>query len=452
LKSVGIWLGATLFGVLAARRIGTGLKALGGHNEMAIMALGLAMIVAGLFEEAHLAMIIGAYVMGLSLSRTDISHVVREALHPVFAFLVPLFFTVMGMMVDVTQFMNPRILLFGVLYTIGAVVAKLVGCGLPTLLCGFNLMGALRVGLGMVPRGEVALIVAGIGLASGCLTPDVFGVAVFMTLLTTVIPPPFLVRAFRSARPGLRDSAKVVAALPQMIYAFPTPQVAHLMLSHLLDAIRREGFFVHTLDHGRGVYQARKDAAVIGITFERDRISFEVDRRDVEFVKTAMGEVMAEIEETLKALRHPLDAAGILKQERLNGANGRQGAAEKLWKHVRMETVTPALQGGGEGRGDRRTARSAGRCRSGDRPAGGAGSGDAARAGDVNRSQGWAGLSAWPHPGRARAGLRGRGEAGGRGFSVGGRRAGARVHAGALSGRGDGAVSGVHGGIAGGAG
>jgi Kef-type K+ transport system membrane component KefB/mannitol/fructose-specific phosphotransferase system IIA component (Ntr-type) len=344
-KSIGIWLGATVFGVVAGRHIGTGLKALGGHNEMAIMALGLAMIVAGLFEEAHLAMIIGAYVMGLSLSRTDISYVVRDAMHPIFAFLVPLFFTVMGMMVDITQFMNPKVLLFGVFYTVVAVLAKLIGCGLPTLFCGFNLRGALRVGLGMVPRGEVALIVAGIGLASGFLTSEVFGVAIFMTLMTTVIPPPFLVRAFRSAQSGLRDSSKEVAHLPLMIYAFPTPQVAQLMLSHLLDAIRREGFFVHRLDPGKGIYQVRKEAMVIGITFQKDRIEFEVDRHEVEFVKTAMSEVMAEIEETLKALRHPLDADGILKQESLKGPQDPQGAADKMIRYLKPETVTTTLKG-----------------------------------------------------------------------------------------------------------
>jgi mannitol/fructose-specific phosphotransferase system IIA component (Ntr-type) len=345
LKSIGIWLGATVFGVVAARRIGAGLKTLGTHNEVAIMSLGLAMIVAGLFEEAHLAMIIGAYVMGLSLSRTDISHVVREALRPIFVFLVPLFFTVMGMMVDITQFLNPKILLFGALYTIVAVLAKLLGSGLPTLLCGFNWRGALRIGLGMVPRGEVALIVAGIGLASGFLSSEVFGVAVFMTLLTTVIPPPFLVRAFRSSQSGLRDSSKDVAHLPLMIYAFPTSQVAQLMLSHLLDAIRREGFFVHALDHGNGIYQVRKDAMVIGVIFQNDRIAFEVDAHEVEFVKTAMHEVVAEIEETLKALRHPLGAAHILKQGSPAPEADGQEPACKMAKSIKPNAVTVALKG-----------------------------------------------------------------------------------------------------------
>lgn len=343
LKAIGIWLGATVFGVLAAHRIGAGLKTLGGHNEIAVMALGLAMIVAGLFEEAHLAMIVGAYVMGLSLSRTDINHVVRESLQPIFAFLVPLFFTVMGMMVNVRQFMNPKILLFGVLYTIVAVAAKLVGCGVPALFCGFNLRGALRIGLGMVPRGEVALIIAGIGLASGSLTSEVFGVAVFMTLFTTLLPPPLLVRAFRSLQSGLRDPSREAAHLPPMIYSFPTPQMGQLMLSHLLDALRREGFFVHALDHGNGIYQVRKAAMVIGITLENRCISFEIDAPEVVFVQTAMREVVAEMEETLSALRHPIDTAGFLQQESMKGGKRPQDAGAKIAKYLKPDAVKIAL-------------------------------------------------------------------------------------------------------------
>ncbi|MCL1857135.1 MAG: cation:proton antiporter [Kiritimatiellaeota bacterium] len=314
-KSIGIWLGATVFGVLAARTIGKGLKRMGGHNEIAMMALGLAMVVAGAFEEAHLAMIIGAYVMGLSLSRTDISQVVREAMHPIYAFLVPLFFVVMGMMVDVRQFASGKVLVFGAVYTLVAIVAKLVGCGAPTLLCGFNLRGAARVGLGMIPRGEVALIIAGIGLASGCLTQEVFGVAVFMTLITTVLPPPFLVMAFRSPHPGVKNKAEDDDPTPELTYRFPTPQMASLVLRQLMKSLRQEGFFVHTLNASEGLHQARKDKMVIGITKAGEGLVFDAPRHEWVFIETAMREVVAEIEETLKALRHPIDMANIRRAD-----------------------------------------------------------------------------------------------------------------------------------------
>lgn len=345
LKSIGVWLGATIFGVLVARHIGAGLKTLGGHNEIAIMALGLAMLVAGVFEEAHLAMIIGAYVMGLSLSRTDLNHVVREALQPIFTFLVPIFFTVMGMMVDVTKFLDSKILLFGVIYTILAILAKLIGCGIPALISGFNIRGAVRIGLGMIPRGEVALIVAGLGLASGCLSSEIFGVAVFMTLFTTIIPPPFMVWAFRSPKSGLRDSSKVAAESQPMIYKFPTRQMNQLMLAHLLDALRREGCFVHALDHGNRIYQVRKDAMVMGIRKEGEVLSFEIDESEVAFVQTAMREVVAEVESTLQALRHPLDPRDVLDAHNNRRQNTRSSdAGEKIARYLKPEMVKVGLK------------------------------------------------------------------------------------------------------------
>jgi Kef-type K+ transport system membrane component KefB len=69
---------------------------------------------------------------------------------------------------------------------------------------GFNFRGASRIGIGMLPRGEVALIVAGVGLAEGVIKQDLFGVAIMMTIVTTVVAPIFLVPLFNRGGPGLR--------------------------------------------------------------------------------------------------------------------------------------------------------------------------------------------------------------------------------------------------------
>ena len=68
---------------------------------------------------------------------------------------------------------------------------------MPALFVGFNRRGATRIALGMLPRGEVALIIAGIGLTSGVIGKDIFGVAIVMTIFTTVLAPVLLIRAFR---------------------------------------------------------------------------------------------------------------------------------------------------------------------------------------------------------------------------------------------------------------
>mgnify|MGYP003312697136 CR=1 FL=1 len=128
LKSFGVWLGATIIGILAARHIAKFLKTtFRSPTVIATMAFGLSLILAGFFECMGLAMIIGAYVMGLALSRTDIKHMVQETLTPVYTFLVPIFFCVMGMMVDVTALCSKPVLIFGAIYTVLAVIAKVLG-------------------------------------------------------------------------------------------------------------------------------------------------------------------------------------------------------------------------------------------------------------------------------------------------------------------------------------
>jgi len=83
-------------------------------------------------------------------------------------------------------------------------LSKLIGAGLPALVVGFNSRGAWRVAIGMLPRGEVALIIAGIGLSSEVIGQDVFGVAISMTIVTTLVAPIILVPAFTSGGSGLR--------------------------------------------------------------------------------------------------------------------------------------------------------------------------------------------------------------------------------------------------------
>ena len=162
-KAFGVWLGATAVGILIARHLSKFLKfCFRSPVVIATMAFGLSLILAGFFEYMGLAMIIGAYVMGLALSRTDLKHTIQETLTPVYTFLVPVFFCVMGMMVDISALCSTDVLIFGGVYTLLAITAKVLGCMFPARCCGFNALGGLRIGAGMVPRGEVALIIAGL--------------------------------------------------------------------------------------------------------------------------------------------------------------------------------------------------------------------------------------------------------------------------------------------------
>ena len=116
--------------------------------------------------------------------------------------LVPVFFVVMGMLVDLGAMQGA--LVFGVVLTLLAIVGKVVGSGGLALFGGFNRRGAWRIGLGMLPRGEVALIIAGIGLTRNVIGVQEFGVAIMMTVATTVLATVLLVPAFRGESSGTR--------------------------------------------------------------------------------------------------------------------------------------------------------------------------------------------------------------------------------------------------------
>ena len=224
---------------------------------MVAICFGLAMLLAGLAEMAGLAMIIGAYIMGLALSRTDLAHEIEEHLEGVYNILVPIFFCVMGMMVDFSA-MKP-VLAFGAVYSLLAVASKVLGCGLPAWAMRFNARGALRIGLGMLPRGEVALIVAGIGLAAGIINQGIFGVAIMMTVITTMLAPPLLVKSF-NGKSGLRkEMAGSSEDIESIDLEFPTRDITEFLLGRFVRALRNEEFYVNRLHTEQLTYQVRKD-------------------------------------------------------------------------------------------------------------------------------------------------------------------------------------------------
>jgi Kef-type K+ transport system membrane component KefB len=102
-----------------------------------------------------------------------------------------------GMQLDLAVFSNPHTLLLALLVTLLAVLSKLLGCGLGARSLGPR--GALQVGVGMVPRGEVGIVVAQIGLGAGVIGPPQFGAVLFMACATTLIAPPLIRPLFARA-------------------------------------------------------------------------------------------------------------------------------------------------------------------------------------------------------------------------------------------------------------
>ncbi len=206
-KAIGFWLGLTGIGILAAPHIERMVRHFRTPGSGLVFALALALLAAGLAEVFGLAFIIGAFSVGLALSSTRMGEQVEEAMTSILDFLVPVFFVVMGMLVDIAAMQNA--IVFGLVISGLAIVSKVVGSGGPALVSGFNLRGGARIGVGMMPRGEVALIIAGVGLTEGIIGHDLFGVGIMMTMLTTLLAPILLVPLFSKGGAGTKAKGEL---------------------------------------------------------------------------------------------------------------------------------------------------------------------------------------------------------------------------------------------------
>jgi Kef-type K+ transport system membrane component KefB len=167
------------------------------------LSLALALLAASIAEHYFgLAMIIGSYTFGLALSGTDLKHHIEKPLSNINAWLVPVFFVVIGMQADfVSLWTNSgdvlSVLFFVITVTVFAILSKILGCGIPTLLIGFSRKQAWRIGVGMLPRGEIALIIAGIGMSTGVIGQELFGVSIIMIIVTTILAPVLLYQSYK---------------------------------------------------------------------------------------------------------------------------------------------------------------------------------------------------------------------------------------------------------------
>ena len=145
----------------------------------------------------EIASITGAYLAGVLIAQTEFKKQIDAGIHPLtYSVFVPLFFISIGLQANARE-LGPRAM-FTVALVLVAIAAKAAGCAAFARLSGFSAKESVRVGVGMIPRGEVELIVAGYGLAAGIIGPDIFSAAVLMVLATTMVAPPLVRLVFPS--------------------------------------------------------------------------------------------------------------------------------------------------------------------------------------------------------------------------------------------------------------
>jgi len=193
MKGVGFLVAAILIGNLLVHPLIRIVDLMRGRGILFLGALIFALTLAYLADLAGSAFIIGAFAAGITLARTDRKKIIEERLQPVVDVFAPIFFVMVGIQVNISILnpLNPTnipILIIALVITVMAVVGKLVsGYVIPK-----RRANRLAIGIGMMPRGEVGLIFAQLGRATGLFSHEIFSALVVVVMVTTFLAPPLL--------------------------------------------------------------------------------------------------------------------------------------------------------------------------------------------------------------------------------------------------------------------
>ena len=186
----GLFLTITIgVGPIVVKRLtrqSTGIRPLSPFVLAMILCLGLAVTA----EMTGLAAIVGAFLAGMLFADHPQSKDIEKQVQPLLVFLTPFFFVLTGAMVDLRSISTMQAAILLGVYVLIAVLSKLIGSALAAASLGMR--SALVVGVGMVPRGEVGVIIAGNALASGAIVQKDYSMLVMMSIITTIVVPPIL--------------------------------------------------------------------------------------------------------------------------------------------------------------------------------------------------------------------------------------------------------------------
>jgi Kef-type K+ transport system membrane component KefB len=166
---------------------------------------------AGIAAAVGLSPIVGAFAVGMAVASTRVIKQMEGYVSKLEIIFAPLFFAIIGAQVDLRG-INVNVLYLAAMIVAVAIGTKLIGCGLPAMIFLKNKNKAMKVGIGMISRGEVGLIVAGVGVSSGALANDIYTTIIIMVALTTIITPVWLKVAYRKDPPESDGENKEIAS------------------------------------------------------------------------------------------------------------------------------------------------------------------------------------------------------------------------------------------------
>ncbi len=296
IKAIALWAGSTIIGIVCSRKISYWIKKTTKNTiHMALFVFGMTLIIGGVFEILGLSIIVGAYIVGLTISNTDLSYVIQEKLFPISKFFIPIFFIVSGMKVNIPEFLNPSVLFLGILLSFAAIITKFIGSAIPSFFLGFNSLGSTRIGIGMVSRGEVSLIVGSFALSAGFITSSLYSAIMFMIISSAFVTSIVAQTLYTSQKMGTKKTIKSEDHSVEV--DIEDPKLTRFIVDDFLLLMEEESFFINKIrSKEKNIYHIRKNAMFITMhVHSKGKIVFLSDIQSVPFFQTALYEAAMNI-------------------------------------------------------------------------------------------------------------------------------------------------------------
>jgi Kef-type K+ transport system membrane component KefB len=197
--AVGFTILTIVVGAKAVNKIKESIIALKLEHSLFLFALVLCFGLAAVANLLGIAGIIGAFLAGVALAEASDETELHHQAQALTEFTTPFFLINIGLKLNLTVFLSTKILILSAAVTLLAILTKLIGCGLPALHLGRK--RAAQIGVGMIPRGEVGIVVAQIGLSLAAVSDAMYAVVLFMAVATTLAAPPLIKLAFAGEQP-----------------------------------------------------------------------------------------------------------------------------------------------------------------------------------------------------------------------------------------------------------
>lgn len=188
------------FGSRFVNRVKQPVRNLKIDHSLLMFALVLCFGLAAVASLIGITGIVGAFLAGVALSEATDGTKLHQQSQALTEFTTPFFLVAIGMKLNLAIFLSLEVLVLSAVVITLAILTKFIGCGLGAL--GMGRRRAIQVGLGMIPRGEVGIVVAQIGVAMAAVGDAIYGVVLAMSVVTTLIAPPLIKLAFAGEQPG----------------------------------------------------------------------------------------------------------------------------------------------------------------------------------------------------------------------------------------------------------